>query len=97
MLPTLSCASTQLTDNWKDSAYTGPAYKKIMVVALMKRDDLRKPVEDEFRGQLKAKGVDAKACYECIPDVDESLVSFHWANGMLRRDHFCSRPQPLDF
>jgi len=70
-LLTLSCASMRLTDTWKDSAYTGPAYKKIMVVALTKRPDLRQPVEDEFRRQLRSRGVDAAACYECIPDVDK--------------------------
>jgi hypothetical protein len=67
----LSCASMRTTDEWRDKSYQGPAYKKIMVVALTKRADLRQPVEDEFRRQLKARGVDAAACYECIPDVDK--------------------------
>ena len=70
-LLTQSCASMRLTDTWKDSAFTGPAYKKIMVVALTKRADLRQPVEDEFSRQLKARGVEAATCYECIPDVDK--------------------------
>lgn len=70
-LMTLSCASMRTTDEWRDKSFQGPAYKKIMVVALTKRADLRQPVEDEFRRQLSARGVDAAACYECIPDVDK--------------------------
>jgi hypothetical protein len=70
---TLSCASPsmQLTDNWRNSTYTGPAFKKIMVVAMTKRDDMRQPIEDEFAKQLKARGVAAATCYECIPDPDK--------------------------
>jgi hypothetical protein len=72
-LMTLSCASPsmQLTDNWRNSTYTGPAYKKIMVVAMTKRDDLRQPIEDEFAKQLRSRGVEAVTCYECIPDPDK--------------------------
>ncbi|MGE5855912.1 MAG: hypothetical protein ACM34C_05040, partial [Syntrophaceae bacterium] len=69
---TLSCASPMhLTDNWKSSAYTGPAYKKIMVVAMTKRIEMRQSVEDEFVRQLKSRGVEAAACHECIPDPDK--------------------------
>jgi hypothetical protein len=70
---TLSCASPsmQLTDNWRNSTYTGPAFKKIMVVAMTKRDDMRQPIEDEFAKQLRSRGVVAVTCYECIPDPDK--------------------------
>ena len=70
VLLTLSCAPLRMKDEWRDKAFQGPAYKKIMVVALTKRPDLRQPVEDEFRRQLNARGIEAAACYECIPDVD---------------------------
>ncbi len=66
----LACASPmRLTDNWRSSVYKGPAYKKIMVVALTERDDLRQPVEDEFATQLRSRGVETVACHECIPDA----------------------------
>jgi hypothetical protein len=70
---TLSCASSsmKLTDNWRNSTYTGPAYKKIMVVAMTKREDLRQPIEDEFAKQLRWRGVEAATCHECIPDPDK--------------------------
>ncbi|OPY08957.1 MAG: hypothetical protein A4E67_00883 [Syntrophaceae bacterium PtaB.Bin038] len=67
----LSCASLRMTDEWRDNSFQGPAYRNIMVVALTKRADLRQPVEDEFRRQLRARGIEAAACYECIPDVDK--------------------------
>ncbi len=68
----LSCASNpmQLTDNWRNSTYTGPAYKKIMVVAMTKQDDVRRSIEDEFARQLKARGIETATCHECIPDPD---------------------------
>ena len=71
-LLTLSCASSmQMTDNWRNSTYTGPAFKKIMVVAMTKRIEMRQSVEDEFVKQLKSRGVEAAACHECIPDPDK--------------------------
>jgi hypothetical protein len=71
-LMTLSCASSmQLTNNWRNSTYTGPAYKKIMVVAMTKQDDMRQSLEDEFAKQLQSRGVEAAACHECIPDPDK--------------------------
>jgi len=70
LLLVLSCASVRMKDEWRDKAFQGPAYQKIMVVALTKRPDLRQPLEDEFRRQLNARGIEAAACYECIPDVD---------------------------
>lgn len=69
---TLSCASPmRLTDNWKSSSYTGPAYKRVMVVAMTKRTDVRRYIENEFAGQLKSMGVDAATCHELIPDPDK--------------------------
>ncbi len=71
-LMTLSCApSMQLTNNWRNSTYTGPAYKKIMVVAMTKQDDMRQSIEDEFAKQLRSRGVEAAVCHECIPDPDK--------------------------
>lgn len=71
-LLTLSCASPmRQTDDWKSSTYTGPAYKKIMVVAMTKRIEMRQSVEDEFVRQLRSRGVEAAACHECIPDPDK--------------------------
>jgi len=64
-----SCASTKLIETWKDNQFKGPAFKKIMVVSLMKQSDMRQRVEDEFAGQLNARGVQPVTCYSCIPDL----------------------------
>ena len=72
-LMTLSCASPmRLTDNWRNSTYTGPAFKKIMVVALTKQDDLRQPIENEFAKQLRSRGVEVATCHEYFPDPDKA-------------------------
>lgn len=63
-----ACASTKLVETWKDNQFKGPAYKKIMVVSLMKQPDTRQRIEDEFAGQLNAKGVSSVTCYSCILD-----------------------------
>jgi len=63
-----SCTSTKLVDTWKDHQFKGPAFKKIMVVSLVKRPDTRQRMEDEFAGQLNARGVSSVTCYSCIPD-----------------------------
>ena len=55
----------------RDRTYTGPAYNKIMVVAMTKQDDMRQSIEDEFAKQLRSRGVEAATCHECIPDVDK--------------------------
>ena len=72
-LMTLSCASPmRLTDNWRNSAYTGPAFTKIMVVALTKQHDLRQPIENEFAKQLRSRGVEVATCHESFPDPDKA-------------------------
>ena len=72
-LMTLSCASPmRLTDNWRNSTYTGPAFKKIMIVALTKHVDLRQPIEDEFAKQLRSRGVEVATCHEYFPDPDKA-------------------------
>jgi hypothetical protein len=65
----LSCASSlNLKSNWRSSVYKGPAYKKIMVVAMTKLVGLRQSMEDEFAQQLRSQGVEVATCHEFIPD-----------------------------
>ena len=72
-LMTLSCASPmRLTDNWRNSTYTGPAFKKIMVVALTKQGDLRQPIENEFAKQLRSRGIEVATCHDYFPDPDKA-------------------------
>ncbi len=64
-----SCASTKTLETWRDDQFKGPAFRKIMVVSLMKQPDTRQRLEDEFAGQLNSRGVDSVTCYSCIPDI----------------------------
>ena len=68
---TFSCATMRMTDEWRDKTFQGPPYKKIMVIALTKRADLRQPMEDEFSRQITARAGEAVACHVCIPDIDK--------------------------
>lgn len=64
----LSCASPmKLSDNWKNSTHTGPAYRKIMVIAMTQKADMQRYFENEFVQQLKPEGVEAVACHELFP------------------------------
>jgi hypothetical protein len=85
-LLTMSCASMRMTDEWRDRTFQRPPYKKVMVVALTKRADLRQPVEDEFSRRLKERGGEAALCYEYIPDVDkisrEELIKVSAGKGI---------------
>jgi hypothetical protein len=69
----LSCASPlTLKSNWRNSQYTGPAYKKIMVIAVTKLVGLRHSIEDEFAQQLRSRGVEVATCHEFIPEPDKA-------------------------
>ena len=69
----LSCASPMnLKSNWRNSTYTGPAFKKIMVVAITKQVGLRHSMEDEFAQQLRSRGVEVSTCHEFIPEPDKA-------------------------
>ena len=70
---TLSCASPlTLKSNWRNSKYTGPAYKKIMVVAMTKLVGLRQSIEDDLAQQLRSRGVEVATFHEFVPDPDKA-------------------------
>jgi hypothetical protein len=63
----VSCASTQLVNQWSNPAYASPSFKKIMVIGVTKQSAIRRTFEDEFTAQLKAAGVNATPSYLYIP------------------------------
>ncbi len=68
----LSCSTPQnLKSSWRNSTYTGAAYKKMMVVAMTKQAGMRQSMENEFARQLKSRGVEVATCHEFIPDPDK--------------------------
>ena len=65
----LSCATTKMTDTWKDDKYRG-TIRKVVVVGIFKEPDTRKIFEDEFADRLRARGVDATASHKIISDAE---------------------------
>jgi len=69
-----SCATTKMTDTWKDDNYRG-TIRKVVVIGIFEEPDTRKIFEDEFADRLRARGVDATASHKVfsgaeLPDKD---------------------------
>ena len=73
------CNASQLASSWKNPQYTNPGYKKILVIALGKRTDLRRSFEDDFVQQLAPLGVHGIQGYNYFPGetdrVDKSALA----------------------
>jgi len=66
-----ACASTKLTNSWRDSGYSGPALTKILVIGVTKQSGIRRTLEDIFAEQLRAHRVQAIQSYTLIPEDGE--------------------------
>ena len=64
-----SCATTKMTDTWRDDAYRG-TIGKVVVIGIFKEPDTRKIFEDEFADRLRARGVDATASRKIVTDAE---------------------------
>ncbi|MBW1841188.1 MAG: hypothetical protein JRI75_05285 [Deltaproteobacteria bacterium] len=63
-----ACATTKLTEVWKDKSYTGGSLKSVMVLGLTENDKTRKMFEDAFSNQFKSRGVEAVASLDAISE-----------------------------
>lgn len=70
----VACAQTSIKNSWKAAEDTGPALRKVLVVGVTKRADVRRTFEDTFVAELKAKGIDAVQSYEAEPDLGPERV-----------------------
>lgn len=81
-----ACAQTSIQNTWKAPDDSGPALRKIMVVGVTTRADVRRTFEDGFVAELKAAGVDAVPSYASEPDLGpeskERLRTAVKANGV---------------
>lgn len=71
------CASTSLTGAWKNPAYQGGAFHRLLVVGTTDSPTNRRIFEDEFTRALRTAGVDAVASYTLIPQdgkIDEAVL-----------------------
>jgi hypothetical protein len=72
----ISCASTTVTDVWKDQNYQGKA-QKILVIMAAKSPDMREIFEGRFAAELENRGNNAIQSYKIIPAeefTDKELV-----------------------
>ena len=53
-----SCASTSITDSWKDKDYQGEV-QKVVVIMVAKSSDMRNLFEGRFVAELQARGINA--------------------------------------
>ncbi len=65
----LGCAgSVSLTSVWTNPEYTGPPAKKILVVGLAQKLQIRRVFEHQLRFEFASRGVDAEASIDGMPD-----------------------------
>ncbi len=62
------CASTEIVNQWSDSAYRPRVFRRIIVLGVSKQASIRRTFEDEFVSQLKAAGHDAVPSYGYIAE-----------------------------
>jgi hypothetical protein len=62
------CATTELTNTWKDPAYHGGPVKTIMVVGISNQASVRRTFEDAFAEALRANGVEAVSSHTVVAE-----------------------------
>ena len=84
------CASTSLTNQWKNPDYADGPMRRMMVVGVSQHPSVRRSFEDVFAAKLNAAGVDAIPSYYLIREegevdqaVLESAVQKAGADGVL--------------
>ncbi len=63
-----ACATTELTNTWKDPAYQGGPVKKIMVVGISNQASVRRTFEDAFAEALRANRVEAVPSHNVVAE-----------------------------
>jgi hypothetical protein len=85
------CASTTMQSTWRDPAYAGGAFRKVLVLGQSARDvTARRVLEDTLAAQIRATGADAVPGWQFLPGegpLDEAgfnaSVAASGADGML--------------
>jgi len=62
-----ACATTQFDAVWKDDTYQGGPLKKVLVIGVTKKPQIRIYFEEELAGQLRAAETDAVPSYTVMP------------------------------
>jgi hypothetical protein len=65
-LTVAGCASTRVTNAWRDPGYAGPAFTRLLVLGVGHEGGIRRTFEEEFSRKLAAAGVHAVPGYQLI-------------------------------
>jgi hypothetical protein len=65
------CASTRLTNTWKDPQYQAGPLSRILIIGVTKQAGIRRTFEDIFAQELRAHGVSPIQSYTLIPEDGE--------------------------
>jgi len=68
---TASCAPIKTLEVWKDETYTKTP-RKILLLVLTKRENIRRQSENVLSNQLAKKGIEAIAGYKVLPNPGEA-------------------------
>jgi len=69
LLSISACSSTTLVSRWNDVNYSGPQFKNVLVIGIIKNDIKRRYYEDEMVKIIRAKGGQAISSYTLIHDL----------------------------
>lgn len=58
-----ACASTELKEQWRDSDYRAAPDQRVLVIAVIGREERRRAAENQFVKHLRESGIDAVASY----------------------------------
>ncbi len=68
VLSLAACASTTIRDTWTDTAWQGPAFRKVLVLGVSRDTTDRRVFEDIMAAKVAATGVEAIPAYRLMPD-----------------------------
>ncbi len=63
------CASNRVENSWKSSEFSGRSFKKVLVIGVAKRADVRQLYENEFVKQLEGAGAAGVASHTMLSDA----------------------------
>jgi hypothetical protein len=62
-----SCATTKITETWKDDGYQGAPFSDLFVIGVAKEENTRRSFENKFVEKLQTAGVQAVASSSVMP------------------------------
>lgn len=71
-LLSFSCATTKITESWKDDGYRGAPFSDLFVIGVAKKETTRRSFENIFVEKLQAAGVQAVASSSVMP-LDQKI------------------------